>query len=55
MNINNTQKDQLAAAGIAMFGVPMGGYSGMLESMLDGAGGNMQSVINQLADLPYFK
>ena len=34
-----TQKDQLAAAGIVMFGVPMGGYSGMLESMLDGAGG----------------
>lgn len=55
MNISNTQKDQLAAAGIVMFGVPMGGYSGMLESMLDGTGGNMQSVINQLADLPYFK
>ncbi len=55
VNITNTQKEQLAAAGIVMFGVPMGGYSGMLESMLDGAGGNMQSVINQLADLPYFK
>ncbi len=55
MSLSNTQKDQLAAAGIAMFGVPMGGYSGMLENMLNNSGGNMQSVINQLAELPYFK
>ena len=55
MSLSNTQKDQLAAAGIAMFGVPMGGYSGMLESMLENSAGNMQSVINQLAELPYFK
>ena len=55
MAVSNTQKDQLAAAGIVMFGVPMGGYSGMLESMLTGANGSVQSVIDQLAALPYFK
>jgi hypothetical protein len=55
MSVDNYQREQLAAAGIVMFGVPMGGYSGMLESMLEGAHGDMQPVLNQLAELPYFK
>lgn len=55
MTVDNYQKEQLAAAGIVMFGVPMGGYSGMLEAMLNGANGNMQPVLDQLAELPYFK
>ena len=55
MTVDNYQKEQLAAAGIVMFGVPMGGYSGLLEAMLEGANGNMQPVLDQLAELPYFK
>jgi Ca2+-binding RTX toxin-like protein len=55
MPITNTQKQQLTAAAIAMFGVPMGGYASWLQGQLLAANGNLQSVLDQLASLDYFK
>lgn len=55
MPLNNSQKQQLTAATIAMFGVPTGGYAGWLENQLQAANGNLQTVLDQLASLDYFK
>jgi hypothetical protein len=55
MPITNTQKQQLTAAAIAMFGVPMGGYASWLQGQLLAANGNLQTVLDQLATIDYFK
>ena len=55
MPVTTTQKQQLTAATIAMFGVPMGGYSAWLQSQLLAANGNLQTVLDQLATIDYFK
>lgn len=55
MSITNTQKQHLSAAAIAMFGVPMGGYSAWLQEQLQAANGNLQTVMDQLASLDFFK
>jgi len=55
MALSNSQKNQLNAAAISMFGVPMGGYSGWLESSLKENGGDLSAVLNTLAATPYFQ
>ena len=55
MSLTHTQKQQLSAAAIAMFGVPMGGYSAWLQNQLQAANGHLQTVLDQLATLDYFK
>ena len=55
MPATTTQKQQLTAAAIAMFGVPMGGYSSWLQEQLQAANGNLQTVLDQLAAIDYFK
>jgi Ca2+-binding RTX toxin-like protein len=55
MPVTTTQKQQLTAATIAMFGVPMGGYSAWLQGQLEAANGNLQTVLDQLANIDYFK
>lgn len=55
MPVTSSQKQQLTAAAIAMFGVPMGGYSSWLQEQLQAANGNLQTVLDQLAAIDYFK
>lgn len=55
MPVTSSQKQQLTAAAIAMFGVPMGGYASWLQEQLQAANGNLQTVLDQLAAIDYFK
>ena len=55
MALTNLQKQQLSAATVTMFGAPSGGYSSFLESALESAGGNLATVMANLANLDAFK
>lgn len=55
MPLTTTQRDQLNAATIAMFGIPNAGFVDFLESLLTQRGGNVQAVIEDLAALDVFK
>ena len=55
MPITNTQRDQIHAATIVMFGIPSGGFADALESILTVRNGNTAQLIQDLARLPVFQ